>query len=251
MTHPDYPALTAVTDFLSAGNMDYQVVEANASYIHEFNYPLLAHIQLQGQQYMHLVNDAVAWDREKEITQHWTGIVLFHQKKAQWHNEQNILYERNKLKNKITAIAWAVAGALLFTISVTQYFSPVVNFFGLLSFTGLALSLFALGTELGFQIRLVKQVCGVKMWGIRADVQKYLKAAMPMAYYLNHSCECIRVYFASQFIIYLWACLHPDLFPCIFIISFRGIAVAAWSIYTQAALTETVVYTMPEHSRWC
>src|ERR1700727_394366 len=63
MTHPDYPALTAVTDFLSAGNMDYQVVEANASYIHEFNYPLLAHIQLQGQQYMHLVNDAVAWDR--------------------------------------------------------------------------------------------------------------------------------------------------------------------------------------------
>jgi hypothetical protein len=44
-THADYPALTSVVDFLDAGNMSYEAVEADASYIHEFNYPALAHIK--------------------------------------------------------------------------------------------------------------------------------------------------------------------------------------------------------------
>lgn len=38
-THPDYPALTSLKDFLESGGMAYDAVQADASYIHEFNYP--------------------------------------------------------------------------------------------------------------------------------------------------------------------------------------------------------------------
>ena len=31
-SHPDYPAMTAITDFLDAGNMEYQAVEARLYY---------------------------------------------------------------------------------------------------------------------------------------------------------------------------------------------------------------------------
>jgi hypothetical protein len=79
-THPDYPAMTAVTDFLDAGNMAYNAVQADASYIHEFKYPLLAHISQPGYQYLHIIPNATEWDRQKEITQYWSGVVLFPKK---------------------------------------------------------------------------------------------------------------------------------------------------------------------------
>ncbi len=47
-THQDYPAITAIADFLDAGNMKYSAVQADASYINDFNYPLLAHVRQGG-----------------------------------------------------------------------------------------------------------------------------------------------------------------------------------------------------------
>jgi hypothetical protein len=66
-THPDYPAMTAITDFLESGGMAYDAVLADASYIHEFNYPLIAHIKQPGNEYLHLINDASVWDKEKVL----------------------------------------------------------------------------------------------------------------------------------------------------------------------------------------
>ncbi len=76
-SHPDYPAMTAVTDFLESGGMGYDAVQADASYIHEFNYPLLAHIKQPGNEYLYLVKDASVWDKEKSITENWSGIALY------------------------------------------------------------------------------------------------------------------------------------------------------------------------------
>ena len=46
-THPDYPALTSVTDFLEMGGMTCSALQADASYIHEFNYPCLLYTSQQ------------------------------------------------------------------------------------------------------------------------------------------------------------------------------------------------------------
>ena len=64
-SHPDYPAITSVIDFLEAGNMPHQVVQADATYISQFNYPLLAHIKQPGNEYIHIIPNATAWDEQK------------------------------------------------------------------------------------------------------------------------------------------------------------------------------------------
>ena len=99
-THPDYPSLLSLIDFLDSGGMDYKAVQADASYIHEFNYPLLAHIKQSGDERMYIINDAQEWDKQEHITQHWSGITVCPDKNAQWYNEQNIIYQRNENKNK-------------------------------------------------------------------------------------------------------------------------------------------------------
>jgi hypothetical protein len=152
-THPDYPAMTAVTDFLESGGMAYDAVQADASYIHEFNYPLLAHIKQPGNEYLHLVNDASVWNKEKSITENWSGIALYGVKGATWHNEENDAAEKAAQKNKYIAAAFVVAGLALFIGSVFMLFrgdtsqrgvtSGIIstNIFGLLSLAGLAISI--------------------------------------------------------------------------------------------------------------
>lgn len=75
-SHPDYPALTSLTDFLETGGMEYDAVQADASYIHEFNYPLLAHIKQPGNEYLYTINDVTEWDKQKTL--HNIGAVLYY-----------------------------------------------------------------------------------------------------------------------------------------------------------------------------
>lgn len=88
-THADYLAITSIVDFLDAGNMGYQAVQADASYIHEFNYPLLAHIKKPGNECLQIISNTAAWDAQKETTQHWSGITIFPEKTTNWQNKEN------------------------------------------------------------------------------------------------------------------------------------------------------------------
>jgi uncharacterized membrane protein len=230
-THPDYPAMTAVTDFLESGGMEYDAVQADASYIHEFNYPLLAHIKQPGNEYLHLVNNASVWDKEKGITENWSGIALYAAKGATWHSEENDAAEKLAQKNKYIAAAFIVAGFALFISSLFVYTNAVVNIFGLLSLAGLAISIAALGTELGYQSKIVKQVCGTVGNG---GCEKVLGSKFAKGFAGVTPADASVLYFAAQFILYLVGCFYNPILSGIITIAFTGIAVAAWSIYTQA-----------------
>lgn len=230
-THPDYPAMTAVTDFLDTGNMPYNAVQADASYIHEFNYPLLAHINQPGQQYLHIIPNATEWDRQKEITQHWSGVVLFPDKNAGWQNKQNSIYEKEALKSKIFAAILIVAALGLFITSSLQQANIATTVFGLLSLLGLVISIFLLGTELGYQSQIVKQVCGAVSSG---GCQKVLKSQYAKGLFGITPADASVLYFAAQFIFYLLHAYFANLLNSLLLIAFASVAIAAWSIYTQA-----------------
>jgi uncharacterized membrane protein len=238
-THPDYPAMTAVTDFLESGGMEYDAVQADASYIHEFNYPLLAHIKQPGSEYLHLINDASVWDKEKETTKHWSGIVLYGTKGATWKSEENDAAEKLSQKNKYIGAAFIIAGLALFIGSVfillrdDIFLKDVISttIFGLLSLAGLAISIAALGTELGYQSKLVKQVCGTVG---NSGCEKVLGSKFAKGFAGITPADASVLYFAAQFILYLIGCFYNPILSGIITIAFAGIAVAAWSIYTQA-----------------
>ncbi len=101
----------------------------------------------------------------------------------------------------------------------------------MLSLAGLAISIAALGTELGYQSKLVKQVCGTVGNG---GCEKVLSSKFAKGFAGITPADASVIYFAAQFILYLAGCFYNPILNGIITIAFAGIVVAAWSIYTQA-----------------
>ncbi len=230
-THPNYPALISVIDFLDSGGMEYKAVRADASYIQEFNYPLLAHIRKSGQEYMKLISSAAIWEKQKEVTESWTGIVVYPETNTHWQSKQNQIYQQKAKKNNIIKLALILTGVVLFNLSTFQFQNPLINLFGCLSLLGLIVSFFLLGSELGFQSQIVKQVCGAVSKG---GCEKTLKSSYAKGVVGVTLADASVLYFTSQFLFYLIGCWYPSLFSNIILLAFTGIAIAIWSIYTQA-----------------
>lgn len=232
-SHSDYPAITSVVDFLDAGNMSYQAVQTDASYIHQFNYPLLAHIKKTGNEYLHFIPNIDAWELEKETTQHWSGITIFPEKNTYWKNEENNEAIRNTQKQKFLFGAWCGIGFLMFTTSVIFRSEVLYNLFGFFSVIGVFISATAFATELGIQSNTVKQVCGAVSKG---GCEAVLKSKLAKGIFRITAGDAAVLYFTGQFIVYLIAIFFEPAFSALPYMSLLGIAIAGISIYSQAVV---------------
>lgn len=230
-THPDYPSLISLIDFLDSGGMTYKAVRADASYIHEFNYPVLAHIKKSGEEFLHLIPGAAAWDEQKEITADWSGVVVYPEANARWQNPENTAAQNIALRNKFLAIVLMLPGLAAFILAAWQQSTVLNSFFGLLSLSGMVVSLYALGTELGFQSRIVKQVCGAVSSG---GCERVLKSRYAQGIFGITPADASVLYFSTQFALFLLSGWFPGLMPALLLLSFSGIVVSTWSIYIQA-----------------
>jgi len=222
-SHPDYPALTSVSDFLDAGSMTYNAVQADASFINDFNYPVLAHIRKPGLEYLYLIENAKKWDVEKEVTSHWSGIVMYPEKHANWFNENNTIAQRATKKNQQYTVALIFIGSSLFASAAFYLANPAIIAFGFLSFIGVIISVFLLGTELGYQSQLAKQVCGAVSNG---GCEKVLKSKYAKGLFGITPADAALLYFSTQFIVYLAGSLFPLLLQITTSVAFAGIAIA-------------------------
>lgn len=229
-THPDYPALTSLIDFLDSGRMEYKAVIVDASYIYELNYPLLAHIKEPGQEYLYLINNTTVWDEKKEITQFWSGITVYPEKNTQWKNNQNDDYQLNSLKNRIYSFILLSIIFALFSASIFHNPNILNNLFGLFSLLGLIISIFLLGTELGFESQIVKQFCGTVSNG---GCEKVLKSNYAKGVAGVTLADASLLYFVTQFILYLLCAWLPDFLNSLILLAFSGFFIAVWSIYIQ------------------
>ena len=230
-THPDYPSLLSVIDLLEAGGMAYRAIHSDPSYIHDFNYPLLAHIKKPGEERLHLLSDVTEWDKQKEVTSHWSGIVVYAEKGAHWSNEENSAYNRKEKRELLTGLCFALAGIGLLILSASHSTHLLTSLFGLLSLLGLVCSIFILGAELGFQNPVVKQVCGAVSAG---GCEKVLKSRYAKGFAGISPADAAVLYFSAQFAFFLWACFERIDLRSLFFLAFAGMAVAILSILVQA-----------------
>ncbi|MES1249968.1 MAG: vitamin K epoxide reductase family protein [Chitinophaga rupis] len=232
-THPDYPSLVSLTDFLENGNLGYRAITADVSYLQEFNYPVLIHIRQHANQYMHILSSPADWEKQKDIVTHWSGVVLYAKKNAKWHNQHHTLYQRTEKKRKAISFTLVLISLLLFciTASFTNSLSITTMAFGLLSLAGIIISIAALGTELGFQNEITRQVCGL---GTGSGCEKVLKSPFAKGIAGLTPADAAVLYFLSQFILYLFSPLNHSFIPGIFRISLAGLVMVGWSLYTQA-----------------
>lgn len=232
-SHSDYPALTSVTDLLEEGSLDYTAAQADVSYIREFNYPVLAHIKQPGNEFLHIVESQKDWENKKETTQHWSVVVLFAEKNSSWRNAENELYRKNELSNKIYTIVVFISLVALYSIAIWMNPLWYMALFGIFSLIGLFASVLIIGNELGVQNSITKQVCGAISAGGCDAVLKtnYSKGLLGFS-----TGDISTLYFATQFVAFLFSSYYSHLFYSAVVISLSGLFVAIWSIYTQAII---------------
>ncbi|MCW3462592.1 vitamin K epoxide reductase family protein [Chitinophaga nivalis] len=237
-THPDYPSLVSLTDFLEVGGMQYYAIESEWQYVSQFNYPLLAHVKEEHTEYMLQVDTIQDWTRNKDLEKGWTGIVLIPEENTSWHNEENT---RQLKQNRSFNLMFA--GFLALLLGVVGYifhdnFTPLNIIWGLLSLAGLAISTATIATELGVQIKVVKEVCNsVSPRGCDA----VLKSKYATGLWGITVADAAITYFGVQFGCFLLSNSHPLLFATIQMIALPLTAVALVSVYAQKFILK----------RWC
>ncbi len=199
------------------------------------NYPVLAHIKQPGNEYMHIIPTAADWDAQKDITQHWSGVTIFPEKNAQWQHIDNDL--ANQEKNTRLGIYLLLASIAIGFFAYTAYLVNdfTINLFAAFSLLGLLFSLFALGTELGYQNDMVKQVCGAVSNGGCDKVLKSKNAQGILGFTPAHLSVA---YFGALSILFLLTPSNTALFYTSAALSLSGIVLIAWSLYSQAVIVK-------------
>ena len=235
-THPGYPSLLSLVDFLDIGGVAYKVLRIDTSYVNECSYPLLAHINDHNGERMHMISDVKEWVAQSELAAHWTGIVVCIERSSNWENDLHTLYRQENRNGKLVALTFSITAIVLLALSIIHYFNTTINAFGILSFVGLIISAALQVTEMGFQDQF--QVCAVFGAG---DCGQVLKNSYAERFWGFTPADLSFLYFATQFLIYVLGCWRPWLLQGNFLLSFLGVPVAVWSIYTQGVKIK----------RWC
>jgi protein-disulfide isomerase len=230
-THPDYPALTSLTDFLDSGGLEYQAVKADSSFIDKFNYPLLAHIREPGIESLQIVENPKDWSINTALKRAWSGVVIYQGINGSWTNAENDVKQTQAALKRARLITVIFVFFFVYGYLSYKYFSFQNIIFSLLSICGLIISIWTIGSELGIQNNFVKQVCGTVSNG---GCNKVLNSRYARGIAGVTMGDLATIYFATQLIAILINPLYPNIFTAVVLLCLPGIAVAICSIWIQA-----------------
>src|SRR5258708_1152931 len=222
-THPGYPSLLSIVDFLEIGQVGYKALRIDRSYLNKCSYPLLAHINNPSGERMHVISDVIEWEAQEEVTAHWTGIVIYIEGRSNWENDLHMQYRQEDRNARLVGLTVSFTAIMLFILSAVHFLNIAINAFGLLSLIGFMISVALLSGEMGLPNRLVRHVCGPVGAG---DCVQVLKTSYAKRLCGFRPADLSVLYFASQFILYLLGCWRPLLLQGILLLSFLRIPVA-------------------------
>lgn len=238
-THPDYPSLVSLTDFLDRGGMQYHAVEGDKGSIKAFSYPLLAHVNDGMRDYMMQANSPSDFESDEKLRLYWSGIVLFADGKPHWEVPENTkLLARQR---GFTAVA--VMGVLMVIAAVGAVFNFNMNFlqlaWGALALAGLTFALFAITAELGMQIGIVSEVCN--SIGGKVGCKVVLKSKFAKVYGGITVADLALSYFLTQLAFFLAAAVYPALMSTLMVMAMPLLLVTGASVIIQQSKLK----------RWC
>lgn len=230
-SHPDYPSLVSLIDFLDLGRMDYEVVQSDHTHIARFNYPCLAHVmENNGSSHMIQVDNINDWDQHQQLKKNWTGIVVLAGNRPSWNNAENTQQIRQRRYAKAVSFIAVLLLLSAFVYVTIPGFNPINAIWGLLSFAGLVLSIGVLSVEMGMQVKAVKEVCNsVSPSGCDAVLRSnYSKGIAGISI-----ADAAISYFLTQSGFYLLSNWHPVLLNTALLLCIPVIIVAGLSLYAQ------------------
>jgi uncharacterized membrane protein len=228
-THPDYPAMTSIVDFLEQGNFAYSAVISDINHLNNFKYPLLAHFKETGREYFSIIKSSDEFLNNENNK--WSGIVLFPGSDTKWENEDNNQYLKLEFRNKVFQ-SFLLILSITFIIYASIRFNNSLNvlLYGLGSVLGIYISYLLIKIELGYQGLFLKKVCGAVKEG---GCEKVLKSKYAVEVFGLSPADFSILYFLSQFLIFSLTGLNINYINSIYVISLFGIIISFWSVFTQ------------------
>lgn len=235
ITHPDYPSLLSLTDFLEINKLKYEAITTTEEYLHQLNYPILAHSKAEfGIEGTTIVPDKNSWTN---ILKNWSGIVIMPEKNSNW-----------VVKKKDTFNLHNSTGTLYFGILICLTLTALLilptylhKLFLLFSTIGVVIAWLTYSTEIGIQNKLSKQICGM---GGANGCNAILKSKPSRGILGITPADAGLAWFLAQWIALILGTFIPQfafLSSTTIAFSIVGIGAVAWSLFVQKFI---------EH-KWC
>lgn len=229
-SHPDYPSLISLIDFLDSGHFEYRAVRMNISHLKNLELPSLIHINSPGEEYMSILNIG---ETDFESLKFWSGIIVVPGENAKWKSEQHDTFVKAETKKTVSNSVLAILGLLVWFISARYFQNVSIILFALLSLMGIVISVALVNLELGIRSDLVNQVCGT--FG-KFGCEHILKSGLSKGLLGLTLSDLSLLFFSSQYIYFTLSAFLNLPIGGILILSIPIVLVAFASLYTQAII---------------
>ncbi len=240
LSHPSYPslhALTGVLDHFSIENLAAQVPtnietlsQLDADFITQIKNDTGEHFVLfkRKNDQINLIfsRDHTQVLSEQEFLDIWSGIILVIEPKED--NSESVLNRKNKILRKV-----AVIFSILFFIGLFIILRPTLSelIFYILSYAGLAFSIFIVIKELGVQSTTVDKLCAAGQKNVNCDAVLNSKGA---TIFQNIKLSDLSlVYFIGMLFSCFLLSLLDQSYDLLYTLTFASIPITLYSIFYQ------------------
>jgi uncharacterized membrane protein len=231
-THAEYPSLLSVSDFLELGGLEFKVAKTDLSISKEVDYPVLLHINSNGEQYIKTVSSYAEWHSDPVLINSWSGIIILAFEGAKFKNKENDRYLREERSSRFFMISLVSVLSLIYGYCVFVNSGVLYNLFGGVALIGALISLIIFFLEIGYQNDAVKQVCGT--FNKRGGCETVIKSKYSISIWGFSPADLSLIYFGSLFITFIISVFAQSIsYIAVIPISFLGLPIIFWSLYTQ------------------
>ena len=238
-SHPDYPALVAVSDVLDSLGVNNYVAEFDEQELGEVAFPYLAHLKRPGGGDLALITNRADLEAARAVPGEWSGILV----QADGLRIPASLGQttRYRTARHLAVVCWAVAvaGGLLLLEPLLHLPGGLLAGHYLLALVGLAVGGLLFANSLGAATQLVEEFCG---GGSQAGCEEVLEASPLQLFGLFTLSDAAIAYFAWQVGVLALATLASGLLPGAYSVlglaALAGLPVVVFSVYYQYAVAK-------------
>lgn len=235
-SHPEYPALPSLIDFLESGQFKYVAARATVEDVASFQFPVLTHFKKAGQEYLEQIKDIEDWHQHPDIKNSWSGVVIFPKADARFVHPENTKALSKQRNQYVVFVALAIIIFSTFVFSVLQFPQVLLNSIGFFMLIGIVVSVVMIGAEMGLQSQMVKQVCGAVSKG---GCNTVMNSRFGSGILGITPADISLIYFVCQYILYLWTIFTGTANLTLVFTALVAVPIIGWSIYVQGFILKT------------
>lgn len=239
-SHPDYPALTSLTDTLDELGITYSAMLVDKERVQDISFPALFHLEKNGRGDFDIIYSAADLKtRELAILPFWDGVTLGIAPDSKINNTAHEAVTKQKRKLMLWQSVFIACFISIAVISSAIHFSVWLSAISLLSLLGTVVCSLIIMHSMGKSTQLVNQICSSNM---QNGCDKVLQSNAGQAFGKNISLGDIGLAYFSGILLYsvaMAAFNQADAALTLLVLpAVLSIPVVSWSLYYQKKIVK-------------